>query len=156
LLVATCPSDSFAKDSLAPFIATFEEIHARGERFALVIDTRPLKTMPSATWRKELTDWTNNPRVQRNSGRFNVGAAIILTSVLARGIYTALLWVWKPPSPQFAAATMAEAVDWCCDRLAEAGVPRSPKLIELHQSLHAPDPAVSKPHRGFGAGAPKH
>jgi hypothetical protein len=46
--------------------------------------------------------------------------------------------VWKPAAPLFAAPSMGDAVTWCCEALARKGVPRSPRLVELHRALTGP------------------
>jgi hypothetical protein len=134
LVVATCPT-RVADESMESFIAVFTELHLRKERFALIFDTRPTQSLPSAKWRKAMADWANEPRVRLNTERYNVGWAIVFSSALARGACTALLWLWRPPSPQFAAATMEEAVDWCCQQLTRSDVPLGPWLEELRTRL---------------------
>jgi hypothetical protein len=137
LIVATCP-ESLGKESVDHLVAFFEQIHARKELFALAIDTRPVKAMPSATWRKDIVRWAGDPRVQANSERYNVGTAVVLTSTFTRGIFTALGWIWKPASPIFPVPAMVDAVAMCCEALGRKGVPRSPRLIELQRSLTGP------------------
>jgi hypothetical protein len=139
LVVATCP-ESLATESVEHLVGVFERIHAQKELFALVVDTRPVKTMPGATWRKDIVRWAGDSRVQANSGRYNVGTAVVLTSTVTRGIFTALGWVWKPASPLFPAASLSDAVVWCCDALAGKGVPRSTRLIELREAAASTPP----------------
>ena len=134
LVVALCP-ESFAKDSALAIADGFERILAKKERFVLIVDTTPVKSMPDAAWRKAIAAWANDPGVRFNTERYNVGTAMIMPSPLARGIYTALQWIWKPASPQQTTPTMASAVGWCCDALVKAGVPRSRKLLELQMKL---------------------
>ena len=92
----------------------FDGWFARKERFALVTDTRPARGLPSARWRRDLTNWMNEPAVMANVVRYNVASATIFSSTVIRGGFTALTWIWRPPQPQLAAATMREAVEWCC------------------------------------------
>jgi hypothetical protein len=134
LVIMTCGGNM--EGTVGPIRAFFETAHAREEPFAIMVDTRPVRSMPGPKWRRELTDWTGDPVVQLNSAQYNVATAVVLSSALARGVYTALGWLWKPASPVKACATPAEAVDWCCDLLMKAKVPRSPKLIELQRSFH--------------------
>jgi hypothetical protein len=144
LITATCP-ESLGKESVDHLVVFFERIHAKKELFALIIDTRPVKAMPSATWRKDIVRWAGDPRVQANSERYNVGTAVVLTSTFTRGIFTALGWIWKPASPIAPLPAMVDAVAWCCAALARKGAPRSPRLIELQRSLASPP---RTPHRG--------
>jgi hypothetical protein len=134
LVVLVCP-ESLLKDSAISIAREFERILARKERFVLIVDTTPVKSVPDAAWRKSISDWANDPEIRRKTERLNVGTALIMPSPLSRGIYTALGWLWKPASPQHASPTMVDAVAYCCDMLVKAGVPRSRKLIELEQSL---------------------
>jgi hypothetical protein len=135
LVVTVCPP-SLARDSAAAIASEFERILARKEPFAVIVDTTPVKSVPDAAWRKEIGTWANDPEIRKKTERYNVGSALIMPSPLSRGIYTALGWIWKPASPQHAAATMSDAVLWCCDMLVKAGVPRSRKLLELERSLN--------------------
>jgi hypothetical protein len=133
VVVMRCPV-SFSKDSPHDIIDGFERMMSRNDHFAVIIDATPVKTIPNAAWRKTITDWANAPHTQRKTARYSVGTVMIMPSPLARGIYTAISWVVKHTSPQYAAANMADAVSWCCERLIVAGVPRSRALVELQRS----------------------
>jgi hypothetical protein len=137
LVVLRCPA-RIGERSLAPLIEEFEACHARGRRFALVVDATAMQGMPSARWRRGLTDWANDPRVLAETRRYSVGTALLIASPLARGVYTALLWLWKPPTPHYVAATMSAAIEWCCQRLTLAAVPLGTAL-EAHRAFLAPD-----------------
>jgi hypothetical protein len=132
LVIATCPHE-LNLDSIGTLTRAFDECFARRERFALITDTRPLTRLPDAIWRRTLGDWLNEPVFRLRTGRYNVGSATIFTSRLTRSTMTAILWVWKPPAPQFAASNMVEAADWCCDMLTRAKVPMSPELDAWHE-----------------------
>jgi hypothetical protein len=134
LVIATCP-EAFSEDSVRSLTGGFEECHARRSPFGLVVDTRPTKQLPSAKWRRDLSTWLNDPKIRRNTQQYNVGCSIIFVSALVRGAYTAINWLWKPPSPQFAVDEMSEAVDWCCEALTKAGVPLGTRLTELRATL---------------------
>jgi hypothetical protein len=125
----------FSSESSADIIAGFDHILSRKDPFALVVDTRPVKAMPNAAWRKKITEWANAPHTQRRTSRYSVGTSLVITSPLARGIYTALSWFVKHTSPQHFAPSMAASVAWCCEQLSRAGVPRSRALVELQASL---------------------
>jgi hypothetical protein len=127
LVVATCPKDVELVEVVA-LRRAFDGWFARQQRFALITDTRPARRLPSAKWRRDLTNWMNDPVVMANVVRYNVASATIFGSTLIRGGFTALTWLWKPPQPQLAASTMREAVEWCCLLLDRAEVPLSPEL----------------------------
>ena len=57
----------------------------------------PRARLPAAKERKMITDWANQPHVQEGVTRCCVGSAIVVTSAMARGALTAILWVWRPP-----------------------------------------------------------
>ena len=142
LVVMTCAQDM--EGTVGSIRAFFEAAHARKEGFAILVDTRPVKTMPGPSWRRELTDWTSHPTVQLNSARYNVATAVIVPSALARGVLTAIGWLWKPASPVRGFAAPAEAIDWCCDLLLKAKIPPSPQLVELKRRLQeAPEQKAS-------------
>lgn len=143
LVVLRCPA-RFADDSLEPLIADFEECHSQRRQFALLVDTRPARSMPNAKWRKGITDWANEPRVLLETRRYSVGTALLFSSALARGAYTALLWFWKPPTPHFPAPTMAVGVEWCCQMLTRSGVALGAALEKHRASLL---PAANAPAR---------
>jgi hypothetical protein len=134
LVVLRCPA-RVEEGSLAPLIDDFEACHAQGHRFALLVDATAMQNMPSARWRRGLTDWANDPRVLAETRRYSVGTALLIASPLARGVYTALLWLWKPPTPHYAAATMSAAIEWCCQRLTLAAVPLGAALEAQRASL---------------------
>jgi hypothetical protein len=134
LLVGTCPA-RLSDSSVRSLIAFFDGVHAKKERFALVLDTRPLGTMPGARWRKEIADWGGSPKVQGHSMRYCVATAVVTSSVLTRGVFVALGWLWKPAAPVRAVATVEEAAVWCGDLMARGGVLLSPKARALLDSL---------------------
>jgi hypothetical protein len=148
-IVGTCPAQ-MSDASVTPLSAFFEKVHARKEPFCTIIDSRLLKTMPSAKWRKDITAWATDPTVEADTHRYNVATAIIISSALARGVFVALGWLRKPASPTHALGSMVEATRWCGELLARAGVPLSPKARALHDSLVAAGAAgrgTAKPDR---------
>jgi hypothetical protein len=134
IVLGTCPVH-MGDGSVLPLIAFFENVHARKERFVTLIDTRPLKTMPSAKWRREITAWASDPRVAGCTYRYNVATGVVVSSALTRGVFVALGWLRKPASPVRALGTMAEAAGWCGELLSQAGVPLGAKARALHDSL---------------------
>jgi hypothetical protein len=134
LVVATI-SDGAGADSLEVFARYFDECFARGERFALIVDTRDVHHIPDALWRKRLAEWMNEPSFRQKNARLNVGSATILTSAPVRATLTALQWLWKPPSPQHYASDMRDAADWCMEKLRAGEVPIGARLAVFHASL---------------------
>jgi hypothetical protein len=136
LVVFECPPH-LEDSTVGRLIEEFEAIHARKSHFALLIDTRRVQAMPSARWRRGITEWANDRRVWIDTHRYGVGTALFIASPLARGVYTALLWFWKPPNAHFVAPSMMAAVDWCCQRLTQAGVALSADLLTRRASIEA-------------------
>jgi hypothetical protein len=109
----------------------FDGYFRRGERYALIFDTRPVMVLPDAKCRKALAAWVNSPKVRMNTVLLNVGSALVVASQIARYGITVVGWLYKHPTPQVAVSSMGEAVEWSCRRLEEAGVPLGAHLAEL-------------------------
>jgi hypothetical protein len=133
LIIATAPP-AFGPEAVAAIEHVFEGYFRRAERYALIFDTRPVTTLPDAKCRKALAAWLNTPSVRLGTSRLNVGAAIIVTSQLARYGITVVNWLYKAPTPQFPTATMGEAVTWCCKALERAHVPLGARLVEFRET----------------------
>lgn len=137
LVIVTMPQQ-VDMESLPHLAHFYEQCFARRERFACVTDTSPLRSIPNAVWRRKLADWLNAPAFREKNRLYNVGSATILTWAPARATLTAIQWLWVPPSPQYYAADLRSAVDWCVARLQAEKVPVSFRLADLHTSLHKP------------------
>lgn len=134
LVIATCPSVPKVEsiDALERYFVTC--FHRR-ESFAMITDTRPVHQLPDAKWRQRLAAWMNEPGFREKNGRYNVGAATIISSAPVRATLTAINWLWKPPSPQRYTRDMSESVDWCVGQLRAARVPLGPSLEAFVASL---------------------
>jgi hypothetical protein len=130
IVVGTCP-ERLTEASMPELIVFFQRVHARKEPFAMVIDTRRLQTMPGAKWRQEIVAWSTQPTIEANTRRYNVGTSVVLSSVLARGVFVALGWLRKPVAPLQTHATLGDGLAWCTEMLAAAGVPLSAKARAL-------------------------
>jgi hypothetical protein len=109
----------------------FEPYYRRGQRYALLSIQPRGSVAPGAKERKMLMDWVGSPRVLEYASRLCVGAAAVVDGAMMRGALTAVLWVWKPPFPLHAAATVSEGIDHCVQRLVAAGVPLPAHAPEL-------------------------
>ena len=134
LVVATMPASPGMAD-LDVLQRYFQGCFARGERFAMISDSRAIRTIPDAVWRKHLVEWMNDPAFRRKNARWNVGSATVMSSAAVRAALTALQWLWKPPSPQYYTGTMPDAISWCVAQLEAAQVPISPELSALQAPL---------------------
>jgi hypothetical protein len=134
LVIVTVPARPTV-ESIDTLTDYFERCFARQRRFSLIIDTRAVHSIPDARWRKHLTDAISVPSFRERERLFNVGSATILASAPVRATLTALNWVWRAASPQFAAPDMPSAVEWCVAQLNAAGVPLGDRLRDLRASL---------------------
>ena len=124
----------------------FDRVLTRNAPFAAVIDTTPLERFPEAVARKQIADWMAK-RVAAEA-LYNRGNALVIGSVAARAAISAINWLRRPVNPQEVFASRWEAIDWCCARLADAGVPVTPAIrerraLEHRKARHAPGPLGS-------------
>ncbi len=118
----------------------FARIFARGERYAVITYSGFVVSIPGAKERRALTEWADEPSNRANQKRLCVGASTQLGSAVQRAFMTALYWMWDPPAPQGIHATLDEAIDWCCDRLAAENVPAPPREVlkgRIHGAIDA-------------------
>jgi hypothetical protein len=109
----------------------YERLLARNERFAHVVDGSAIAKFPGTVERKMLADWlTDAARIEKEH-RLTVGTGIVVTSGPMRALMSALNWIRRPTTPQTLTATRSEAIDWCCARLAEAGIALTPAIGAL-------------------------
>lgn len=94
----------------------------RGERYALLALQPKAARTPGPKERKLITDWTTSPRVFEASKKLCVASATVLPNAVARGVYTALMWIWSPPFPVKAASTVDEGLDHCLAAIERAGL----------------------------------
>lgn len=137
IAIIECP-ERFSDDAVVYLAACFQHIFARGEKFAVLVDTARLRQVPGAHWRQELATWLNDPGLRARATRHNVGAAIVIDSEPVRGALTALHWLWTPPTPQVYPADMRGAAEWCIERLRASGVAIGPRLHSFRLSLAKP------------------
>jgi hypothetical protein len=127
--------------SIDSMFRAFDRVLTRQAPFAAVIDTRPLTRFPDAIERKRIADWMQQ-RVAAEA-LYNLGNGLVIDSMAARAAITAINWLRRPVNPQDAFASRWEAVDWCCARLAGAGLELTPAIrarraAEHHKAAHEP------------------
>lgn len=106
----------------------FRRYFDAGKRYAILTATPPNTHFLDAKGRKLIADWANQPDVREFSRKLCVGTATVITSALARGVYTALTWIWTPTTPVKPVSSVTEGIDYCLERL-------SAEKIELPSSL---------------------
>ena len=109
----------------------FEGLYRRDARFACILNGSAVVKFPGTVERKALLDWVGNESRVATERRLSVATGLVLTSGPMRAFVSALNWVTRPASPQKVTATQEEAVEWCCERLQEAGIPLSPAIGAL-------------------------
>lgn len=95
----------------------FRRYFDAGKRYAILTATPPNTNYLDAKGRKLIADWANQPHVREHSKKLCVGTATVITSALARGVYTALMWIWTPNTPVKPVSSVTEGIDYCFERL---------------------------------------
>jgi hypothetical protein len=109
----------------------FEAAYRKDARFASVLDGSAVAKFPGTLERKALMDWVGNEARIETERRLSVATSLVLTSGPMRAFVSALNWVNRPVSPQKVVATRDDAIDWCCERLQEAGIVLPPAVGAL-------------------------
>jgi hypothetical protein len=121
----------------------FDRVLSRNARFAAVIDTTPLTRFPDALERKRIAEWMTK-RIAAEA-LYNLGNGLVIDSVPARAAITAINWLRRPVNPQAVFSSRWEAVDWCCERLLDAGIDLSPAILARRGAEHAKGGHVPAP-----------
>jgi hypothetical protein len=126
-------------------IAGFEGVYRKNERFASILDGSAVAKFPGTLERKALMDWVGNESRIETERRLSVATSLVLTSGPMRAFVSALNWVNRPVTPQKVTATREEAVEWCCDRLQDAGIVLPAPLAALRARHPTSTRAASRP-----------
>ncbi len=113
----------FSPATMKATIDGFERAYARKERFVVLADGTDIVKFPGPVERKMLSEWTSSPGRREKEKLYTIGTAIVLTSGPMRAMMSAITWVSPPATVQVWKATTQEAIEWCCERLAEAQIP---------------------------------
>jgi hypothetical protein len=95
----------------------FRRYFKAGKRYAILTAQPPNKNYLDAKGRKLIAEWANQPDVRDFSKKLCVGTASLITSAIARGVFTALTWIWTPPTPVRLVGSVEEGTDYCLERL---------------------------------------
>lgn len=118
LLRVVLSSDDMNDAEFMTFVATLDGLPRRGDRFAVLLDVR--SAPPLVPSRRQLLAKHGDAAYARHPGAM-AGMAIVMTSALQRGIFTAIQWMMRKPSPVRAFASSREAEAWLGARLRESG-----------------------------------
>jgi hypothetical protein len=88
----------------------------RDEQYAVVIDAREVGKVP-ATQRRSIVDWINRDRQHLKTNC--AGGALIFSSPVQQGLWTAIVWVTPTPIPVKIFRDVASAEAWLRERLRE-------------------------------------
>jgi hypothetical protein len=116
-------------DDIVYLQESYEHVFAMPTRHALIVDTTTLESIPDATLRRRMKDFEDGRRpIIRER---NIGSAIVLSSSVARGAYTALRWISPQPAPNKAFSTVRDAARWCIDGIEADGqaVPTGARIL---------------------------
>lgn len=103
-------SDQDIEDRIA-----FVDRHlGRGRPVVLVFDTREA-TPVSAVQRRRWGEWLRTQDAALR--RVGAGCAVVTSSVIMRGIFTGIFWIWHPPVPVTFTPSIEEAERWAQDAL---------------------------------------
>ncbi|MCA9533923.1 MAG: hypothetical protein KC593_09595 [Myxococcales bacterium] len=112
---------------ITTLIRSVNELYARRERFATLVDTARVEHMPTAAERRMLSEWqTETVDLIR---RYNVCTATVVSNPLVRGAMIAMNWIFRPPNEQVTVATFGEALAFCGRQLKADGL-ALPSVLE--------------------------
>jgi hypothetical protein len=115
--------------------AAFRSLFARGQRYVLLNVPSKNQTSVAAKERKMITDWANQPHVQEGVSRCCAASSIVMTSAVARGALTAILWVWRPPVHLEIVADVPSGIGYLVDAARKADLPLPGTAEDLYRTL---------------------
>jgi hypothetical protein len=121
--------ERFDLPAVDSFFRGFDGVLARKTKFVTIIDTSAISRFPNALERQHLGECMKVRTFAEAA--YDLGNAVIIRSAPARTVLTAVNWIRRPVSAQHIVGDSRAAIEWCCDRLAQAGIPQSPALAAL-------------------------
>ena len=106
-------------NEFATLVDTLDELFLRKERFGVVIDVRHAPVL-SAQRRQTVAEHAK-ATFEHFPGKC-VGIAVVLSSPLQRGVFTALNWFLRGTHPSRVFPTLFDAESWLAAELVAAGV----------------------------------
>jgi len=143
LFITVVPA-TFDAGDVEAYIVEVETLYRRGERFASLVDTSALSSLPGAAERRRLADWQNSTKDAIK--RYNVFTAIVVRSPVMRSALTAMNWVFRPPNEQVVVSSFADGFVRCIDKLRADGHPVPPEFERV--AREAPPTSAEDTFRG--------
>jgi hypothetical protein len=112
----TLPDGALSDHEFDNFVATLDALYERGQRYAILLDAR--SAPPLDAKRRQILGERGKAISARRPERLS-GFAVLLSSQLQRGIFTAIQWVARMHDRARAFATVGEAETWLLSKLRE-------------------------------------
>ncbi len=132
-LIVTTVYEGYGPDDLEKMFDDWREVFLSKERVVALTDIDRVKTMPDAKQRARTAALSKS--IERDSIRYTLGTATVVSNTVARGAMTAIEWINPPKVPQKYAATMLDGCDWCIERLRQAEMPVTPAIAAFRAEL---------------------
>jgi hypothetical protein len=113
------PSVEMDDKEFAVLVCTLDGLFTRGERFAILLDIRHAPVLGAK--RRQIIAERAKAMFERFPGKC-VGVAVVLSTPLQRGLFTALHWFLGGTHAARAFETVIEAESWLVAELRPAGV----------------------------------
>jgi hypothetical protein len=117
LFHVTLPLGDMSDESFARLLSRLDGLFLRGERFGILLDVR--RSPPLGAKRRQLVAEHAKSSFGRFPGRC-AGVAVVLSSSIQRGVFTAIQWILRDTHPARAFATVREAESWLVSELRPA------------------------------------
>jgi hypothetical protein len=130
LVYVRYPSNGLDDEGLEVFLERVMSYLRRRDKFACLIDCRGMTMAHTANQRRRITNWLEEPELQRLSPHA-IAMAVLFRSALIRGALTAVNWIKPPPAPVKAFGSVAESAPWLRQRLTEESISLTPRMEDL-------------------------
>jgi hypothetical protein len=118
-LFVTVMPEEIGLEDVRSYIAEVNALYDRKARFATLVDSSRMASVPGAAERRKLAEWQNTTVALIR--RYNVFTATVVRSAVMRGALTAMHWVFPPPNEQIAVASFGEGFAIALNRLEADG-----------------------------------
>jgi hypothetical protein len=113
------PAKDLNDEEFASFLDALDGLFLRREMFGVVLDARRAPLLGAK--RRQTVGKHAKASLERHPGLLT-GFAVLLSSPMQRGVFTAIQWILRSVPPTRAFATLLEAEMWLVSQLLGAGV----------------------------------